>query len=1493
MFVLSQVIRIPKIQAYVLERLTERLEEATKMPTSIEYIDFNWINRLELHDLRIRDTKGLEFINVHRLKVKFDWLSVLFKEHQVVLNDVLLERAIVGLNYSEKDAKYTLVQWNDGLANLFSGDNLDSIPKNTEPFTFLVERIRLEDCQFFMLDPSADPISHGFDYLNFSLKEISGNLKEMKIIEGTFSAQINGLTCLDNKTSLRVHDLSTYYFTSDSLMKFYDFDLKVGESQVKTTMEWKYKNYDMSDFNHDVNIIANIHSSSIYSKDLGQFTESVYNLPARHYQISGESRGTVNNFDAENLKIAFGKDSKVYLGGTMIGLPDVEQTYMNLHFSESKVTSEDLDLYLSEENDYLEKLAYLEFKGVLTGFMTDFVVDGKVNTSIGTFISDLNVKLPNENEEMKYSGRFRTDNLNLGHFLSLPVSLKDIKLTCDVEGESFGEKMSLKSNLTIDNLNLNHYDYKDILCDLSLNQGFLFASLSSNDTNLKFSTDFESNFLLDSSYLKFNGNISKANLQQLGFTKNHQALKMSLEGDIRGLNEDELFGSLLFQNLDLENDSNRLKLPLVRLQSLEEKDKQRSFNFYSPLVEISLKGNFNFNQCLETLPYISDTYVHYLTDDKGLLSKALKSENSLDSSSYDLKYSVHLKDIDPFFDFYNLDYKIAQGSNLYGNLSHKENFSFSARSKADSIQVNNLNFYACDLNLESKKSHGDKPFFTNLTVKVDSSIFYDKVYAEHSGLNLLWENDTIRINNSFRSNQLGAEIDLLTLVDLSAEHTRIKLNARNFMFLEEEWTLGSLNEIVFFPDYLRVENLNFKSTSGNLLLSGNIGNEEKDSLLFTVQDFHLERLNPLLSNSLSGTFNSEVLVNSNKEEKVKVKAVIDSLVLNQISLGNLEFLSFFNKKSNVASVVTNLKAEENHEYFSAHGFYDLEDSISPLNFNLSLNKIPLKLSEEFIRDYVSDMNGFVSGDLELKGNFEKPIIRGDYSIEEGRSRVNYLNTNYLFYAKGNISESKIALDTLTLVDSELHKAFFEGEILHDKFSDFNFNIFGTIDNFLSLNTQAKDNELYYGKAFATGDLKISGPLNNIELDANLSTNEESKLYIPLNSTATSEQQSFINFLEFDKQSDTTVVEELRKDLKQTSDTRYKINLNLNVSPVAEFEILFDKQEGDIISGKGQGNLRLEIDSEEDMRLFGEFSFTKGDYNFTYYNLLSKDFTINPESTISWQGDPYDALVNLNASYKQQVSLTPLFDNLREAPELNKKYPSTVDLKLSGDLLSPEIDFKVNVEDYPEALTVTGGENFGTQLRTYLQSLDRNEQELNRQVFHLIILKSFASDNTFASDANLNSSVSEFVSGQISNLLNEVDDNLEINVDLGDFSEKQLENFQLRLSYSLLNGRLKISRSGGLGNLGNKDGETSLAGAIGDWNIEMDLTKDSKWRLRLYNRSTYSNFRNESGNNNTINNSVFRAGASIMHSTDFDYFKELIGWKKKVKVEPESEEKSDD
>ena len=100
--------------------------------------------------------------------------------------------------------------------------------------------------------------------------------------------------------------------------------------------------------------------------------------------------------------------------------------------------------------------------------------------------------------------------------------------------------------------------------------------------------------------------------------------------------------------------------------------------------------------------------------------------------------------------------------------------------------------------------------------------------------------------------------------------------------------------------------------------------------------------------------------------------------------------------------------------------------------------------------------------------------------------------------------------------------------------------------------------------------------------------------------------------------------------EKESDTDIRLNLLVDATPDATMKIIMDPIAGDYISGRGTGNIRTEFFNKGDVKMFGSYRISQGVYKFSLQEVIRKDFIIRDGSTITFNGSPLDATLDIDA-----------------------------------------------------------------------------------------------------------------------------------------------------------------------------------------------------------------------------------------------------------------------
>jgi hypothetical protein len=397
------------------------------------------------------------------------------------------------------------------------------------------------------------------------------------------------------------------------------------------------------------------------------------------------------------------------------------------------------------------------------------------------------------------------------------------------------------------------------------------------------------------------------------------------------------------------------------------------------------------------------------------------------------------------------------------------------------------------------------------------------------------------------------------------------------------------------------------------------------------------------------------------------------------------------------------------------------------------------------------------------------------------------------------------------------------------------------------------------------------------------------MYLPMTSTASTQPQSrFLVFPQDESQTPQTGPDGNPLELRGLN-----MEFDLEITPQASMEVIFDKAWGDVLQGTGNSQLKVIMTREGRFDMYGQFSVVSGQYLFTLMNLgLNKPFLAEPGGTITWNGDPYDASININAVYDGLN--TSVYSFIQEylaaaspgAQDLARN-GTNVQLKmnLTGRLLQPDIAFDIKFPSLDSELR-----NF---TENKMRSIRQDANELNRQVFGLLILGQFLpSGYTIqAGDVGINT-LSEMLSNQLSIYLTEfvsefftgssVIKGIDLDISYNRYSAgsgSDPTNPSAAYTTSELQGRLNVIvndrftiRMGGNFDVGGGSQlyTNNSSFLSGDFQVEYVISKDRRLKIKVYN-STEPDF--AGGRRN-------KYGVGLSFRKEFDSIQELLEFRKK-------------
>ncbi|MCB9303856.1 MAG: translocation/assembly module TamB domain-containing protein [Lewinellaceae bacterium] len=1241
--------------------------------------------------------------------------------------------------------------------------------------------------------------------------------------------------------------------------------LKTPYSTLGDTLTFRYSSYEaFKDFPSRVRMGLYLNDASVTLRDIMTFAPGLnqntfFSLNRnRKVFLDGLIKGRVNSLDGENLLIALEDNSLIVEGGfSSHDLTVRRSESMNLNLARLKTSMGTLRQLIPNFNPppNFDRLGRLNFSGRFDGYFLDFVAYGELSTTLGKATMDMRMDLKNGRERANYSGKLALIDFDLGGWAQNP-DFGLVNFTSEVKD---GVGLSLETvraslNAKVQSFVFKGYNYQNANLSGELKKNLFRGDFAIQDDNVDFSFLGTVDLTDSLPAFNFNATVNKLDLKQLNLAQQDIILSGKVQLDVKNSRLSDMEGGGRIQDLVIRHSKlGRTVIDSVSFRSQFVGARRKLFTINSDVADVALEGAFDIEQVPAAFTqYLARNYPEFFNR---LRLKAPEKQIgayafSFDARIYDTKNLLALA-----------DGKLApiQNGVLEGYFDNtRDSISLSMylpQFKYDKIALNDLGL---DARLE--KSAG------KVDLIILEPVLNDKTHFSKVTMLGILKRDTFEWGLNYESE--GMSILDLDELNLNAQifmpdslNFRMEFTQSNLVLLKQPWLINDRNFITFRKGFIDTKNFLLTSGEKEIHLEG-VGKKGLKLGLYNFDFSFIDDIWDYESLDFGGRFNITAEVGDIFEMTgIKATVLADTFLINNDDWGALRLDA--NADNLKSPFYGYLSLTKDTAQLLAEGFFNPaaqgsgrgladEQMANYFNINTFITGFPLAVAEYWIGSSVSNTVGSVGGNIRINGLPGDPHIAGFLTIRNGGTTVDFLNTRYTFdQALVRMDDHYLfdASDT-TVKDKFGNEAKVFGGITHQKLKGLAISARMETNRFLALDTEKGDNELFYGHALGEGDVLFSGPLNKIDIYVNATVGEGTRLVIPVSYGSDASELSFINFRQ------RNLPNPKEDESRREEPTGVNLEMDLIITEEAQGEIVFDEQAGDVIKGQGRGNIRILVPRNGEFQMFGDYIIERGDYLFTLYNVINKEFSIKKGGVVSWSGDPFGAKIRLEAEYKDLSTSVANFiqEYLQDVqPEIkNEASKSTnvgLTMDLRGDLLQPVINFDIN---FPQ---LTG------QLKTLtdnkLRLLKQDPNELNRQVFGLIVVGQFLpSDLAIQGSEIFYNTVSEFVSNQLSLLLTElfsevfsegsalsgIDLDIAYNqyqsVDLGEGQNiSGGDEFQVRLRQEFFNDRLTILVGGNVdvGNTARATPGSSGTFVGNDLVIEYVLNQDRTVKLRVYQR----------------------------------------------------------
>ncbi|TXE11097.1 translocation/assembly module TamB [Algoriphagus aquimarinus] len=1436
------------VQNKAIDTVTGILNKNSTFHTEIGKIRITWWDALVLENVVIRDHRDSLMIGAKKINADFELLS-LIPPGITTINAVRMENAKLHMLTHEGDSAMNINIWIEELADMFSTGATSSGPTQ-----FKINSVELRNSEIFLVNVITDAITKGLDYNKLRFSDITLNAENFYLEGPEIGADIKMLTGTELTSGFEIKELKTDMKYGPEFLEFDKLSLKSDNSHIKNFLRFEYATpAAFSNFVEEVVIITNMDETKLHLGDLKLFAPSLPNIDDEIY-LSGKVAGPVSDIRSEELLIRIGEKTAIFGAFRLDGLPNIDDTYINLSLKNSTIFSRDLAPYLpSNVTAQINKFNTIRLTADFAGYLHRFDTNGEFKTSIGDIVGRVNFDLV-EGLPTTVSN-ITTKNLDLGIIVGDRESFQKVSLKGHVntKGNSI-DNLLLDVDADVTKFGFNNYDYTNIKTDATYGRDLFKGNITVTDPNLKIAANGLVNLRESTDSVQMNLQIDTAFLDRLNFTEKATFISGNLIIDTKGIKLDDIQGIARFRNIEVGYLDRYLHIGDFNFQSLFAGG-TRTMSLNSDYLVAAASGQFNLEQMGRDLDILLQQYIAIILNEEQPIADLERDFSEI----YNLDLNLRLININPIVQLFEPDLSLSKNMVLEGAFYQtQENTIFNFFTSIDTLKYKNNSAQNINIDFNTSKLINSPDILASFYVYSKTQDIGKSIQFTNFGFEAIWDKDEMDINLTLDQDSTQSAARINASARFTSQNTQLAFDPSSLKVLDREWKFDSLNLITITPAEILVDSLKIYNENQYISLQGKVSRQQEERLNLKINNVNIDLLNTLSPQDFDGTANGSIsFKNLFDKALIEGEFTLDQFAINKFPIGDMSAKANLDlEKLNISMSNVN----QGKKTIDLNGFMLVENQ--ELDMKASLNDASLVILEPFLSNYLSSMGGTISGKMDLKGTLAEPQIDGTGKLNNGRFTVNYLKTTYLLNGNILFRPTQISFQQLELKDLYGHGATLTGGIYHRGFNDIRLDIRANLNNLQVMNTTDNDNETFYGTAFVTGTASVIGTTKNLDINARATSQPNTQIFIPLSSSSTQSQEDFIHMINIQ---DTVRIKQIAEEVNRLELENVRMNFVLDITPDAYAEIIIDPRTEEGISGRGRGVLTMNIDTQGNFTLNGTYEISEGKYNFSLYNVVKKQFNIKPGGRITWYGDPYAGIMDISAEYTETVSLQPLLASTvtsqTKSSTSSRRYPVKVLLNLDGELLSPDISFGFDFTQFPST-----GET-QTTISSFQNKIANDEQEMNRQVFSVIMTRSFSPEGQFSGVSNISSSLGQLLSSQLNSFLGQVDKNLEVDLDVATLDQNALETFQLSVAYTFLDGRLRVSRDGGFtDNRGNTDANS----IIGDWQAEYMLTEDGVYRMRVFNRNNFNTFTSLS-----LSKNVSTYGVSISQNVSFNSFSELF------------------
>lgn len=1462
--ILYLVISLPNVQDALRSKAQDELSKLLEVPLTVSRIEFSPFNRIELFNVTIPDQEGDTLLYAKKIGAGISFEELILN-NRICLNNIQLFGMEANITRTTPTGETNLQFIINAL-------------QPREPQEPKAVNLRINSAMIRRSKVSYNVLSEPhlpdgcFDINHISINDLSTTINIRALSKDTLNVHIKRFSCQE-QSGISIKRLTLQAQANTQHASISDCVIQLPNTYIEPRVEAnisKVENYkNLLDSTY---FYVNIDKTQVTLSDIASLVPEFYRFDTP-ITISCNAEGLLKDFTAHNISLGMANKS--------IAL-DIEaaiqniQNYKELNISKSHIKlrtkrrgaqliNQNITITDSILQNILSNIEEIDFNSKVSGSLSNMKAQISLLSGIGDFYTNLTLTGDSSLSYMACNGYIKSNGIDFVKILGNTGTIGTVAFDADINAATRNRNVTQAGfNGIISRLDFNQYSYKDIVVDAQLNKNRYSGKLELLDPNGKIDLEGYVQLSPTDTHANVVATCQNIDLTALNLVPQAKGNKLSfnLNANLAGSQLDKANGYVHIDNIFYGNKEDNFKWKKLNIDS-DNTTEQQQISITSDYINGIIEGKYTFKELIYSLKNIGSQFVPSIIPPITETSEATQHNNNF---NWRLTVNPHIK--------------AAQLLNLPVILTDTALIEGFVGDSLQAVQVNvsvpymlagltHIEGFNVNLGNENK----------NLQLTAQANILNAENKATLLSLNASAENDSIQLSLDWDAHsqpvyngsiQLGSK---LSKQDNDSLNVAIDIHPTHFTINDTIWDIKPAS-ISIKEKHIEVNDIDISRPSQHLYISGKISSNEQDTLHIDLQEINLDYIFKTLNIdfvTFGGYATGRVDIANiygNSPYICTRKLDIENFSYNNAVFGNLSAFSQL-ETEDMGILIKGIISNQNKEESYVDGYiYPTQDSIS---IAFDVEEVPLKFIRPFLNTILIDADGTASGHVVLEGNFERIYIYGDAYAQDFSFGIPFINTRYHLSDSIHFTKDQIFFDNVTLYDANNHTAKGRGSIKHKYFTQTEYDIdIYDADRMLVFDVQRTVGVPYYGTIFGSGNVKVSGNDYNTNVTVNMTPYRNSNFTFVLTNTTNAADYPFLTFSNkretqpkkdiYISEIDSFIMHSntlLKKKSINSIQNILNVSITANITPESEINIIMNEITGDKMQAYGEGTMRLEFNTADggDILMYGNMNIDKGTYDFSFEDIITRNFKIQQGSSVSFQGNPLEATLDISAIYSLQANLADLDASFTNDSEITRtNTPVNTILLINGPLLQPEIDFDIELP------------TLSSDVEDRMNSIINTDEMMAEQIIYLLTMNRFSTPEFSSNQVTYNewgAMAASTLSSSIGALMGQIskDWNIapKVRSERGDFTDLEVDLF---LSSQLLNNRLIFN-----GSFGYRDSRYNTTNFIGDFDIEYLLTENGNLRLKGYNHFN--------DRNHTMRTAITTQGIGLIYKHDFNSWKNFF------------------